>query len=328
MAEVGDLFADVLRPRWATGLHRVTAPHLKGVEEWLLHGSYAWNPAPAGSARLDISSTKELLTDALANEIARFSCATYESLIGALPSDQTDRSLGWSLVRYYYATFYAAHALLRLSGSSVTMLSSKTIATLNKIGGQYLGVSPQLVSGLHLVQIDQTDPSRVLISKIGGNSGGSHEEMWKQFLELLLYVENQLVLTQGQSQAAQSAVLVLAELRRHLCKQGKNNGAWLSSVRNDLNYKQRYGVWYPYAVTSKFAERLSHRMSRWTPGHSHGGSLDGSDGDLACFVDACNLTTSLLTTAHADIARRAAKARTSFVDRMPFRLLRLRKLVS
>jgi hypothetical protein len=325
VAEVGEFFADVLRARWINGLHKVTTPRIASVEAWLQSGAYAWLPSRPGSVWLDISATKDVLADALASEVARFSCAAYESLIDAHPGTNDCRALNWSLVRYYYATFYAGHAILRLSGCSVTMLSPQTVSIVNRIGGQYLGMSPQLVSGLHQIQIDPNDPSKVEITKVGGGTGGSHEEMWKLFLDLVNFIEGQLIANQAQSQEAQAAVVVLTELRQQLCRQGKNNGAWLSMVRNNLNYKHDYGVWYPYSVTLKFAAGVSSRMSRWAPGHAEGYEIGKSNDELACFVDTCNVMTRLLTCALGDLAQRAQKAKSSFVDRTPFRLLRLRK---
>jgi hypothetical protein len=326
VAAVGDYFADLLRPRWVSGLNKVTTPSFKGIEPWLLGGSYSWVTSPAGSVSLDVTGAESSLADAVASEVARFSCAAYEALLDANPDGHAGRALGWALVRHYYATFYAAHALLRLSGSAVTMISVQTATKLNTVGGQYLGVSPQLTGGPHLVRIAQSDPSKVQISKIGGGSGGSHEDMWKLFLDLVADIEGQLVLTQGQSQEALAAAQLLTEFRRQLCKQGKSNGAWLSTVRNNLNYRQDYGVWYPYSVTEKFATNLLSRMSRWRPGHLDGYDIGRDKGELACFVDGCNVMAQLLTAALKDLAQRSEKSGSGFVDRQPFKLLRLTKL--
>lgn len=327
MAQVGELFADLLRPRWISGLNKVTTPTVAGVESWLLTGAYSWLPSPAGVVQLDISGTGDALAEAIASEVARFSCAAYESLLDAAPGAHTDRSLGWALVRYYYATFYAAHALLRISGQSITMIAPQTASKLNAIGGQYFGVSPGLTGGLHLVKRDPSSPSRVLVSKIGASSGGSHEEMWKQFLALILELEGQLILTQGQSHDALNAVQVLTELRKQLCRRGKHNGAWLSSIRNDLNYRQEHGVWYPYRLTDKAATSLIVRMQRWIPEAADGYDIGKVSDDLGCFVDSCNVMARLLTAALYDLSGRATIKRSSFVDRQPFKLLRLRSIV-
>lgn len=326
MAEVGELFADLLRLRWVNGLNKVMTPTLVGVESWLTSGAFSWLPSPAGEVLLDVSNNTDSLAEAIASEVSRFSCATYESLLDAEPGLHADRALGWALVRYYYATFYAAHALLRISGQSVTMISPQTASKLNIIGGQYFGISPGVTTGLHLVRVDPHNRSRVSIRKIGGGGGGSHEEMWKLFLDLVMELEGQLILTQGQSQDALHAVQTLTDLRKQLCRRGKNNGSWLSSVRNDLNYRHDHGVWYPYKVTSKVATSLITRMQRWLPGAVDGYEIGRVSDELGCFVDSCNVMTRLLTAALSDLSMRSTKTRYSFVDRQPFKLLRLRNV--
>jgi hypothetical protein len=326
VAEVGDFFADMLRARWVAGINKVREPRFDGVEAWLLHGSYHWLPSVAGSALLDVGPARDLLADALASEAARFSCATYESLLDAVPAERTEQALGWSLVRYYYSSFYAAHALLRLSGSAITMLSQSSVTTLNKVGGQYLGMSPLLSKGLYHVQVAAGNPSHVLLEKIGGNSGGSHEEMWRVFNELVLYVETQLLVSQALSQEAQAAVKVLMELRKQLSQKGKSNGAWLSTVRNNLNYRHDYGVWYPYRMQARTARNILNRMGRWMPGHADGYDIGQAPGELDRFVDACNVMAQLLTSSLSDLASRAPATKSNFVSRKPFRLLRSKNI--
>ncbi|SAI20900.1 Uncharacterised protein [Bordetella trematum] len=326
MADVGEFFADLLRPRWVAGLNKVKTPTVLGVESWLKSGTYSWLPSPAGTVKLDVSIGIDELAEAMASEVARFSCACYESLLDAVPRGHADRALGWALVRYYYATFYAAHALLRISGRSVTMISPQTASTLNVVGGQYLGMSPNISTGLHLVQVDSSSHPHVLMSKIGGSNGGSHEEMWKLFLALVVELEGQLILTQGQSQEALYAVQVLTNLRAQLCRRGKSNGAWLSSIRNDLNYRHDHGVWYPYKVSSKVAIALTGKMQRWIPNAADGYEIGKVTDDLGCFVDSCNVMARLLTAALKDVSGRAENSRSSFVDRQPFKLLRLRSI--
>lgn len=326
MAEIGALFADYLRPRWVAGLNKIGSPVIQGAESWLLAGAYTWLPSPSGSLSLDASSAAEALAEAFASEIARFSCATYESLLDAAPRDKGGRSLGWTLVRHYYATFYAAHALLRISGTAITMISPQAASTLNRVGGYYLGVSPNVSSGLHIFQVDGADPTKLLLQKIGGGSGGSHEEMWKAFLALLLQLEQQIVLTQGHDPNAIATVQVLTMLRAQLCRQGKTNGAWPSTVRNNVNYRHEYGVWYPYKLTARAGSQLLLRMANWVPQAEDGYDIGASADELACFVDVCNVMTQLLTAALSDIARRSTKSKLGFVDRLPFKLLRLRQL--
>ncbi len=325
MTAIGNLFADFLRPRWITGLNKVSVPG-PGVEPWLLSGTYSWHSSLAGTLNLDVSTAHERLAEAMAGEIARFSCAAYESLLATGSHTHDPRSLGWPLVRYYYASFYTAHALLRLSGTGVNMFSGQTASFLNQIGGQYLGMPPRISQGLHIVKVDRANPSIVQVTKMGSGAGGSHEEMWKLFLNLIQDLEDEITLTLGGAQQAQNTVQLLSKLRNHLCRQGKS-GAWPSTVRNNINYRHDYGVWYPYnKLKPKTGTKLIARMTRWAPRDPDGFEIGQSSEDLTCFIDACNVMVQLLTAALSDVARRTNREKSSFVDRLPFKLLRLNRV--
>lgn len=321
-----EVFADGVRPRWAPGLNAVGIPKFKSVASWLETGTYGWLPSTQGSGSLDLRGSVTDFTSALASEITRFSCAAYESLLDSGPPAAASRSLGWTLVRHYYATFYSAHALLRLAGTSLTYLSASVVTDLNKVAGQYLGVSPQLVSGLYLVGVDSANRNVVNLKLISSSKGGSHEEMWSHFLQLLADVENSILLSQGQIPGAIQAVKVSTLLRKSLCSQGKNNGAWPSSVRNSVNYRHDYGVWYPYSKSAKQAEDLLKRMKNWSQLDGSGVLIGSATDDLGKFVDICNVVTHFMTSALKDVAKRATASGKSFVDRYPFKLLRLRQV--
>ncbi len=114
-------------------------------------------------------------------------------------------------------------------------------------------------------------------------------------------------------------------LGNNLCKDGKQNGAWLSTVRNGLNYRHDYGVWFPCTLTPTAAKKLSNRMMDWKPLSKAGISAKPLN-DLSTFVDSCNATTQLLTSSLLEISKRAPNLSSSFVSRGALRLLRTRKV--
>jgi hypothetical protein len=320
-------FADGLRTLWTPGINQVETPIWQSVDAWLCKGAYIWQSAGAGCAELNVIGTDRSYADALASEISRFSCAAYESLLDASPPEHATKSLGWSLVRHYYAAFYCAHAIFRIAGSSITYLQPSTVATLNKVGGQSLGISPQLPSGLYLIETDSTNPKTVRLKNISAGSGGSHEDMWKLFLLLLTNLENTILRYSGQLQLSIDAVAISKELRRHLCYQGKGNGAWASKIRNSINYQHGHGVWFPYQLPQKECTDLNARLVKWRPHVAGGLDIGKSTSDLRRFADVCNVVTRLMTAALTDISRRSPKAGKNFVDKGPFKLLRQRKII-
>ena len=291
-----------------------------GVEHWLAAGQFSWRSAGTNGALLQLAGPGHFAT-ALAAEISRFSCAAYESMLDSAPATLAPRSLAWPMVRHYYAVFYCAHALLRAGGRSITFLSSATVAKLNQLAGQYLGVSPQLTGGAYCVSY-QAASGDVDVAKLSGAAGGSHEEMWKEFLALLREIEN-ILLTLGASNAtAKVASDLCAALRASLTSQGKVNGAWLSAVRNSLNYRQEHGVWFPYSRKKSACDALTARLLQWHSQPAGGLAISTTKDDLVRAADMCNVVSHLLTATLSDLARRAPAKGKSFVDRAPFRLLR------
>jgi hypothetical protein len=316
-------FSDGIRPKWPSGIQNVRVPGFKSVEEWLLKGTYTWISSMPGCVELTLPVGQSGLTEALVSEISRFSCAAYESFLDAAPSGPSPKALGWQIVRHYYAAFYSAHALLRIAGVSLFFLSSDSANTLNRIGGQYLGMSPQLGKGLYSVRRDNAHQQTIRLEKLSPG-GGSHEDMWKKMLLLLVEVEASIILMQGQIPAAMSAIGISTLLRAKLCQQGKANGAWPSSIRNTVNYRHDLSVWYPYGQRRTFYDAITLRMSRWKPNDPQGFDISQNGGDLISFAEICNVFSHILTAALRDISSRAPKMQTCFVDRVAFKLLRQR----
>lgn len=319
-------FSDGMRPFWPTGLQNIKNPEFSSIEEWLLNGTYTWISSVQNKVHLALPLAQSGLTEAFVGEISRFSTASYESLLDAEPSGISNKALGWQIVRHYYAAFYSAHALLRIAGVSLFFLSPKSANTLNSIGGQYLGASPQLGKGLYSIRRDSTNLQNVVLEKLSPG-GGSHEDMWKEFLDFLIALEKSIILSQGPIPSALEAVGISTALRANLCKSGKSNGAWPSSIRNSVNYRHDLAVWYPYGQRQPFYDAISSKMTRWKPGDYSGFDFTQSSNDLISFAEICNVLSHILTATLKDISIRAPTPRKCFVDRLPFKFLRERGLV-
>lgn len=325
MSDVASAFADGIRLNWMPGINEVSRPRYASVAEWLSKGAYDWL-APIGTVfRLDITRVSIDFSEALASEISRFSCAAYESLLDAIFDASPIRALGWPLIRHYYATFYCSHALLRINGISLTYISVEIANKLNKIGGQYLGFLPQLTGGLYRIERDKVHRQTLLLEKIS-SGGGSHEDMWKRFLAFLIDTENAIISSLGSLPAALEAVRVSTQLRAHLCRSGKNDGAWPSSIRNAINYRQDFDVWYPYKRSEAAALKLSNRMNHWRPSDPLAFDIGQGRDDLSCFADLCKVVAQILTASLQDISARSPRAGQCFVDQHPFKLLRQRQI--
>jgi hypothetical protein len=150
--------------------------------------------------------------------------------------------------------------------------------------------------------------------------------MWQHLMQFLIDLEASIIRTLGTLPTAMRAVQISTALRGKLCQQGKSNGAWPSTIRNAINYRHEFGIWYPYSQKQAFCDTISARMSRWRPSDSLGFDITQGGDDLAIFADICNVLNHLLTATLKDISARAPRCGSSFVDRFPFKLLREREV--
>lgn len=322
---IASAFADGVRTKWASSINIISKPEYKGVEDWLVRGNYNWMTCTPKLITLGHSIRHTDFTEALASEASRFSCAAYESLLGAEPSNALSKSLGWQCIRHYYAAFYIAHALLRITGCSLTYISGTTASTMSKVAGQYLGVTPQIPGGLYLLKRGDLDQDTVTLQQMS-TGGGSHQDMWRTFLQLLLSIETAIVGALGQIPSAMKAVDISEKLRQTLCKQGNNDGGWTSTIRNAINYRQDFGIWYPYTKKTAYYQQASSRLRRWRPTDPNGFDIEPSGSEIEGLADVCSVLSQLLITTLKDISARAPDSRVCFVDRGAFKFLRQRSI--
>lgn len=320
-SDIETAFADGARPVWAPGLHVVSDPSFFGIEDWLARSAYAWHSAAPGAFSLHHPVTDPSLTEALASEVARFSCAAFESFFDAAAIPPAQRALSWQLIQRYYAAFYSAHAIIRATGDALTFLSSKTTSQLNATGSQYLGASPGVSKGLHHIHRDEANPSIVRLTRVSAG-GGSHEDMWKILVRKLLEIEASILVVRGPSDNALETVGLSKKLRGALSQQGKANGAWASFVRNGINYRQEFKVWYPSKPQQGIVSGLHGRQLRWQPWHPLGFDLSAGDTSLIAFTDVCNVISRMLTAILKDVANRSPVRRSCFVEKTAFKYLK------
>lgn len=317
---VRQAFAGGIRHKWISGLNQVQISPYRSVEDWLIRGAYVWNTYTATKIILTVPTGHNGMTEAIASEISRLSCASYESLLDASPPIGRSRALGWQMIRHYYSAFFAAHALLRVGGISLNFFSGETAATLNKLGGQYLGVSPGLTRGLYCIRRTILNPAEVIMERLS-NGGGTHEDMWSILLPFLKEIESAIISNFGQQPSTLTAVEISSKLRALLCNQGRNNGAWPSFMRNSINYKQEHGIWYPYG-SAKSLRGTTAILSRWRPSDLRGFDFSSKPNELVALAEICNVLSHMLTATLKDISNRSPNSRSCFVDRGPFKLLK------
>ena len=214
------------------------------MKTWLSSGDFELDSASAKSTTPVIRNATKSFEPTLAREVDRFLCAMGESFYELQPSKFASRSIGWSLIRAYYSAYFAAHALLRMSGRCVTQLDSQLSQGVMR-SLLTTGTSPNWTLGKsqYLVRYDETQQLLSFADKHAAQ-GGSHQFVWKMFGELL---GDLITSSKTQGAAYQAEILLLEKMSDTLTSQQSfQDFSWLSVIRNSVNYSFSHSVWFPF----------------------------------------------------------------------------------
>jgi hypothetical protein len=317
------VMADGVRLKWIPGINTISLPSNGGVFDSLVSGSFSMSACtPGSSATFQTQNHSNTLVNAFANEASRFGSACFETLLEKHPTVGAERSLGWPLIRSYYAAFFAAHALLRICGESLIYATTLNANKLNQLGQIYLGVQPQFTKGLCHVKASPNGQGLQIVQVKGG--GGSHEELWKYFHAFLVDVENNLASNFAALPEAILAIQTSQVMRSGLSRNNCSNGTWLSQSRNSINYQQEYGVWFPYKIRRKEASAVMSTFDHWKDEQADWAVRFSTVDPPLIHSHLSQAVGAILTCALKDIVKRNTSKGKSFVERLPFALIRQR----
>ncbi len=236
--------ATTLRPNFRSSL---------GVREWVQNEH--WTPL-AGMTRRRMLGTIHSLdeySEACIRDSIKLSIAAFESAIETNQVIHEARSCAWHYIKYYYAAYFAANALMRLRGMScinltaIDCVSINSWALANGVGGTT--DANRLVAGLYIMQLDgAVTPTFAL--RLGGGKGGVHIQFWISFSAFLASLRDDLASSPAPKVERDAAALDLTLLESELQRGGLSQGSWLSEMRNAVNYRFEYGTWFPYVEPS------------------------------------------------------------------------------
>ncbi len=217
------------------------------LKSWFQEGDFEYDSASSASQIPIIRNATRSFEPTLASEVDRFLCAMGESFSELSPSNFSSRSIGWVLIKAYYSSYFAAHALLRMTGCAITQIDGDLANSIMK-NLQLNGGTPhwQISSSQYFVRYDEIQQLLLFQDKHGAK-GGSHQFVWKKFGELL----NSLISSCKQNGSVyQSELLLFENISDILTAKSKTpDFSWLSSVRNSINYGFSHSVWFPFSGT-------------------------------------------------------------------------------
>lgn len=232
--------------------------------------------------------TSERYYASLANDCNRFALAAIESIRSIGEVQGLPQSVGWTVVKAYYAAFYAAHALLRMYGRACTQYDSSHVQKVYELANVTMmdGGVQSIEQGFYR---SETVGSAVHFRKLKD----SHADSWASFGLLLKWLTDNLPSqTTGLALHKSRALSLLSDLKQVLSHSGSSRSNWLSTVRNTVHYGHSHGVWYPYRA-ALHRPAFVNRNAEWLA-LPESYQLNVLDDDVSLMVKASNGILSLM----------------------------------
>lgn len=213
----------------------------------------------------------DLLHQLLAGEANKFFLASRLTEARA-NQDQADNA-AWQAVEHYYAAYYGVHYLLRLTGVSLTNIDQQSASIISNC---WYGTLPKPIipTGLYTLRYDKLAKTLKLIKKIKKSAGGSHQDAWRLWEELVSKL----------SQASQSDLaeygrisIDLAEHKNFLVKSTAKYTP--PEIRGAINYQFKGGAWIFEKKSSDSIKKIQRLIS--TPDTLPQSTLHDTEGLIA-----------------------------------------------
>lgn len=222
---------------------------------------------------------------ALAADACRLSCASFQTMVLTAAEMRERDSMAWSVIKLYYAAFYAGNAILRLLGESCSFFEPQHVLRINQLASAYGRVPTFSVnSGLYRCVVGGGGAA-FTCEKLRAGNGGTHEAFWNVLGIKLEAVGATILQTPTLVMIEAQAVYSQLEQFRLLLKR-RGNYSWLSSIRNEVQYRHEHKTWYPEQIKAQDRETLGRRVARWSQ-DPMGITFDSHSGPLGEFVSAC-----------------------------------------
>jgi hypothetical protein len=254
------ILADALQPDVTHGFFNVRGESSTTFDDLIAKsGAYpSYDPIKA-QWELDFR-TPDSVTPFLAYECARFACASFQSYHDVRGGLASANLLPWALVKAYYSAFYAGHSILRALGISCTYVDGPRVSLLRGVLSAY-GVQT-MSSGLYRAETTAT-ASSLKFDYLSQGQGGTHESFWKILVARIQQLEKDVLNGRLGPRDAQNVNVILGRVRGVLT-QNASQIAWLSNVRNAVQYRQEHGVWFPKCgVNARDRATLGRIAASW-----------------------------------------------------------------
>ena len=237
---------------WLLELRAGSSRYKGGLRDWVMETDFRLDKSPTKRCTELFVHTSGKMIDAINNEVISYSSASFESMRAVAPNKVEPKSSAWLVISNYYASYFAANALMRLFGHFCTNLDARHTSIINETASLYSISLPtaekkRLSSGVYAgVFKSSSDPS-VILRSLESFKGGVHMQFWGGFHQFITEISQQIPNCTLPRDERDRALFELRAIKEGLAYDGYQSGGWLSEVRNSVNYRLEHGVWHPYA---------------------------------------------------------------------------------
>ncbi|WP_310073514.1 hypothetical protein [Phyllobacterium sp. 1468] len=233
------------------------AAQTTGFHGWIRGGGYQPADTNANAAisleRVDVRNFVPFAN----HDFERFALSSRESFSVALLERTSHQLAGWPLLKLYYASFFAAHAVMRALGSGVVKIDGPSASYLTEVLKLYDPNTAKLKGGAYVFRLvaDPSSPGLASITlKPAPEGAGVHDGFWRLFCDFLGDVAKDAVANGAVD--AQDFFATAGELTDVIKAGGSESGVWLSGMRNEINYQHKYDAWFPIPGRAKILDVL------------------------------------------------------------------------
>lgn len=252
---------DLLRSLLVQGLLETEVPKEKhDFKAWISSGKYIVRSILSPTHIELVINNDYAFNHMLAFDSCRMASAAFETMENVQAVARLPQSYGWIAIKCYYASFFAAHSIMRSFGYTCNQLEKGHIDLLNEYGlvvGLTSSIRPE--AGFFSGRYDHSNTSFELIKM-----KNTHEDTWYWLVKCLEMLSQRVLNVPGVTSKKQGLSAAIDDLI-HRLKDGSrfSKGNYLSHFRNAVNYRQEFHSWHPYGKSSIKSEKIISLISTW-----------------------------------------------------------------
>lgn len=202
---------------------------------------------------------KDHFKKAISYDAFRFTVNSLQSIAEIRPNPSYGKISAWCIIKAYYASFFSAHALLRLFGRPFVHLDTGHVNIIRDHLKNETNKHSKINSGNYALNFD-ANHGKLKFSHVKD----SHKDLWNEFLVLCRYLSTEVLNIKAPSEDLANLQNYFDDLGKILTKNGTiESGNWLSTFRNDVNYKSYNAAWYPFTKNDINFEEFLRKMQQW-----------------------------------------------------------------